>query len=66
MEGYMITRAQQACSFAVSKSHKKKALWHDSGSFNVIRGVEISRTMFWHASGPSNCSTPTRQFPQWD
>eukprot|EP00959_Pyramimonas_sp_CCMP1952_P120230 2514052-Pyramimonas_sp.AAC.1 len=36
-------------------------LGRQDAAVRLIRGVEIPRAMFWHASGSSR-----RQFPQWE
>eukprot|EP00959_Pyramimonas_sp_CCMP1952_P149017 3117913-Pyramimonas_sp.AAC.1 len=57
-------------SYVDSLSKSKKwlpgtILDRQDAAARLIRGVEIPRGMFWHASGSSNCCSPTRQFPQW-
>eukprot|EP00959_Pyramimonas_sp_CCMP1952_P171435 3582085-Pyramimonas_sp.AAC.1 len=36
----------------------------EGAALRLIRGVEIPKAIFWHASGSSNCCRPTRQFPR--
>eukprot|EP00959_Pyramimonas_sp_CCMP1952_P069532 1451339-Pyramimonas_sp.AAC.1 len=61
-------RAQQVCLFAVLKFQKRRSGTspdRQDAEVRLIRGPEIPRTTFRHASGSSNGCLPARQFPQW-
>eukprot|EP00959_Pyramimonas_sp_CCMP1952_P323573 6771457-Pyramimonas_sp.AAC.1 len=61
-------RVQQLCWFAVLKSQKRPSVTipdREDAAVRLIRGVEIPRTFFRHASRSSNGCLPTRQFTQW-